>query len=295
MVKVRHSVGLRGSARAPIIRPMIATYTRFEGSIPTVYDELLGPLLFEPYAEDLALRVSALGALGAVLETAAGTGIVTRALARVLSPSAKIVATDLNEAMLKVAAAHTKAESVRFQPADAQRLPFGDEEFDAVVCQFGIMFFPDKAAGFREARRVLKAGGHLVFNVWDRLDRNDVSQAAGEAVAALFPADPPRFMERVPFGWNDADQIRRELESAGFGEIAIEQVEKTTRAPSAAVVAAGLCKGTPLRNELEARANGRLDAITSAVSETLTARYGSAPFDQRMSALVVVARAPSMG
>lgn len=269
---------------------MSSTDTRFVGSIPAIYDAILGPLLFEPYAEDLATRVRGLGSVARLLETAAGTGVVTRALSRAL-PATAIVATDLNDAMLKVASAKLPEGSVTWKQADAQALPFGDGEFDAVVCQFGLMFFPDKPAGLRQARRVLRPTGHLLFNVWDRLDRNPVSDALADSVAAQFPGDPPRFLSRGPFGWNDAEEIRQVVLAAGFRDVAIETVEKVTTVTSAASVAEGLCKGSPLRNEIEARAAERLDAITSAVAGALTARFGAAPFENRMSALVVVAKA----
>jgi ubiquinone/menaquinone biosynthesis C-methylase UbiE/uncharacterized protein YndB with AHSA1/START domain len=263
--------------------------TRFAGSIPATYDEIMGPLFFEPYAEDLTARVRDLGAITRVLETAAGTGIVTRALSRAL-PEMTVVATDLNDAMLQVASAKLPSSRVSWKQADAQALPFGDAEFDAVVCQFGLMFFPDKPAGLRQARRVLRPSGHLLFNVWDRLDRNPVSQAVGEAVATKFPDDPPAFLSRGPFSWHDAEEIRREVQAAGFSHVLVQTVEKVTIS-SARNVAEGLCKGSPLRNEIEARAPERLDAITSAVADALTKRFGAAPFENHMSALVVTARA----
>jgi ubiquinone/menaquinone biosynthesis C-methylase UbiE len=269
---------------------MSSADTRFVGSIPAIYDTMMGPLFFEPYAQDLAARVRSLPTVARVLETAAGTGIVTRALARVL-PQTAIVATDLNDAMLKVAAANHPSGSVTWKQADAQALPFGDAEFDALVCQFGLMFFPDKPAGLRQARRVLRSGGHLFFNVWDRLDRNPLSAVVGDAVSEQFPGDPPQFLSRGPFGWNDAEEIRRLVQAAGFEDVAVETVEKVTNVASALGAAQALCQGSPLRNEIEARAPERLDAITIAVADALTNRFGAAPFENHMSALVVVARA----
>ena len=266
---------------------MTTTDTQFQGSIPGIYDEYLGPLLFEPYAEDLAARLRGFDK-GVLLETAAGTGIVTRALAQVLSPDVRLVATDLNEAMLEVAARHVTATSVSWKQADAQRLPFGDAEFGVVVCQFGIMFMPDKAAAFREARRVLAPAGRFVFNVWDRLEANEVSHVVNQAVAKVFPHDPPRFFERTPFGYCDPLVIRGELEKAGFQQVAIESVEKASSVSTPDAPATGLCKGTPLRAEIEARGPGRLDEITAVASEALAARFGRS-FENRMRALVVMA------
>src|SRR3954447_10884997 len=187
----------------------------FEGSIPETYDRYLGPLLFEPYARDLAARLAAL-APARLLETAAGTGVATRALARALPAGTAIVATDLNRPMLDLAAARMETAEVTWQQADALALPFEDETFDAVACQFGAMFFPDKAAAYREARRVLRRGGRLVMSVWDRIGRNELSHVVDEAVVAQFPEDPPRFLARVPYGYHDADAIIDELRAAGF-------------------------------------------------------------------------------
>ena len=267
---------------------MSATDAAFAGSIPALYEQYLGSLLFQPYAEVMAARLNDL-TQGRVLETAAGTGIVTRALAKALPRDVEIVATDLNQAMLDLASGKLQAPNVRWQQADAQALPFDDASFDAVVCQFGVMFFPDKQAGYREALRVLKPGGRFLFNVWDSLDRNEVSRIVSEAAGKAFPNDPPRFVERVPFGYFDPDRIRGEVQQAGFENVGIDVVEKVSTAPSAREPAMGLCQGSPLRAEIEARGPDRLDDVTAQVAEALAARFGAGPVENRMSALVVTA------
>jgi len=268
---------------------MNQTDARFAGSIPEIYDRYLVPLLFEPYAADLAARFGDL-AEGVLIETAAGTGAVTRALLSSLSKSVRVAATDLNEGMLSVGASRVSDPALTWQQADAQRLPFADASADGVVCQFGVMFLPDKLAAYREARRVLRPTGRYVFNVWNRVEQNEVTLIAACAIASLFPEDPPRFIERTPFGYFDVGVIRRDLEAAGFGRIDIETIDKTSRATSAEQAAIGLCKGTPLRSEIEARDAARLDEATLAVSNALTARFGAGSFDNRMSAHVVTAQ-----
>jgi len=267
------------------------TDAKFTGSIPELYDRYLGPLLFEPYAEDLARRLSDLRR-GTLVEVAAGTGVVTEALRKALPSEVRVVATDLNEGMLNVAASRVRSEGVSFQQADAQQLPFADGSADAIVCQFGMMFVPDKGAAQREAFRVLASGGRFVFNVWDRLANNEVSQIVTRAVESLFPHDPPRFFERTPFGYFDGAAIRIELQGVGFERIEIETVELVSRAPSAEHVAIGLCQGTPLRSEIEARNPDGLAAATAAATSALQARFGTGPFENRMSALVVTAHRP---
>src|SRR5450432_1263357 len=167
--------------------------TLFAGSIPELYDSHLVPLIFEPYAVDLATRVAALEP-SRVLETAAGTGVVTRAMARALPAVVDLIATDLNQPMLDRAAGVGTQRPVQWKQADATRLPFADASFDVVACQFGVMFFPDKVGAFSEARRVLRRGGVLMFSVWDRIEENEFAHTVTTALAALFPADPPLFM-----------------------------------------------------------------------------------------------------
>ena len=270
---------------------MQATDAKFTGSIPELYERHLVPLLFEPYAEDLARRLSDLRR-GVLVEVAAGTGVVTRALRKALPSDVRIVATDLNEAMLKVAASSMSASAVTFQQADAQQLPFADGSADAIVCQFGMMFVPDKSAAQREAARVLVSGGRFAFNVWDRLANNEVSLIVTRAVESLYPQDPPRFFERTPFGYFDAVTIRAELQAAGFQRVEIDMVAQVSQAPSAEYVAIGLCQGTPLRGEIETRNPQGLAEATAAATSALQARFGSGPFENRMSALVVTAYRP---
>jgi SAM-dependent methyltransferase len=269
---------------------MVASDSVFAGSIPELYDRCLGPLLFEPYAEEIARRAAAL-APSRILETAAGTGIVTAALAGAL-PEAEIVATDLNPAMLDVAQGRTRSRLVSFQPADAQQLPFGTSEFDLVVCQFGVMFFPDRVGAYREARRVLRPGGWLLLALWDRIEANPAAAAAARAVADLFPDDPPGFLARTPYGYHDRALIETELVAAGFTLDAIETVCRESRG-AASDAAWGLCQGSPLRSEIAARAPGRLDEATEAAAAALRELCGGAEqIAMPMSALIVTARAP---
>jgi SAM-dependent methyltransferase len=223
-----------------------------------------------------------------VLEVAAGTGVLTRALCRTLPPSSAIVATDLNPAMLEEAAANGTSRPVEFRPADALALPFEDQTFDAVVCQFGVMFFPDKAQGLSELRRVLRPGGELLFNVWDRIETNELADAVTAGLAALFPGDPPKFLPRAPYGYFDRDTIAADIASAGFTAPALEVVSERSRSRNAFDPAVGFCQGSPLRGEIEAR--GDLDHATEAAAGEIRKRFGSGPIDARIQAIVVTAK-----
>jgi len=244
---------------------MATSDSAFSGSIPALYDRLLVPMLFEPWADDLAERVAA-RAPRDLLETAAGTGVVTERLARAL-PGATIVATDLNPAMLDEA--RRRAPGVTLQPADAQALPFADASFDAIACQFGVMFYPDRPAAQREARRVLRAGGHYFFSVWDRIDRNPASRAISDAVAALFPDDPPRFLERTPFGHHDTAVLAGELRDAGFERVEVASLVKPNGRITAREAAEGLCRGSPLAAEISAHGDDALDRAVAAAASAL--------------------------
>ena len=265
---------------------MASSDSAFAGSIPAIYDRCLGPMLFQPYARDLAERAAAIRP-ERVLETAAGTGIVTAALAEAL-PGAHIVATDLNPAMIDVAAERIASPRVSFQAVDAQSLPFPEESFDLVVCQFGVMFFPDRVGAYREARRVLRPDGRFIFSAWDSLEANPASKAIAEAMREVFPDDPPSFIQRTPFGYHDTGRIEADLLAAGFADISFETVVLPSRARSAREAATGMCQGSPLRAEIEARDAAKLDSAVEAATRALERLSG--PLDVEMSAHVFTAR-----
>ena len=250
---------------------------QFEVSMVGIYDRHLGPLLFQPYAAEVARRVSGLP-VRRLLETAAGTGLVTVELAYGC-PEAEIVATDINEEMLHVAKRRTASlrERMQLRQADAQALPFGDGEFDLVVCQFGIMYTPDKVQANAEARRVLRDGGRYLLVVWDRLERNPAAQGVHEAVAALFPDDPPQFLARTPFGYSDPARIEHDLLAAGFTDIGFETVALESLAGAGPEDASlGMVEGTPLRAEVEARGPGMLQRAEEAARTALSSNFPGA-------------------
>jgi ubiquinone/menaquinone biosynthesis C-methylase UbiE len=268
---------------------MVATDKVFAGSIPETYDRFLVPLIFEPYALDLAGRIAGVKPHD-VLETAAGTGVLTRALASRLPADVRIVATDLNQPMLDRAAAQQPPDRrLTWRQADALALPFEDRTFDVVACQFGAMFFPDKVQCYREARRALKPNGHFIFNVWDEISANEFADVVTQALASVFPHDPPRFMARTPHGYHDVEKIREELTAAGFANISADTVDARSKAPSPREPAIAYCQGTPLRNEIEARDASRLEDATKKAAEALERRFGGGPVDGLIRAHVITA------
>lgn len=268
---------------------MLETDKVFAGSIPENYDRYMVPLIFESFAADLARRAASFSPR-AVLETAAGTGVVTRALAPKLSRDASYLVTDLNQPMLDYAASRQGPDSrITWRQADALALPFENAAFDLVCCQFGAMFFPDRSSAYREVKRVLKRGGHFLFNVWDRIEENVFADDVTNALARLYPNDPPRFMARTPHGYHDTALIRRELEDAGFSRVVIETRAEQSRASSPRIPAVAYCQGTVLRNEIEARDPGKLEAATDYAASAIAARHGSGEVAAKIQAHVIVA------
>lgn len=266
---------------------MGGTDTIFAGSIPAIYDRYMVPLLFRPYADWAAQRVTALQPQR-ILETGAGTGVLTQALHAAI-PQAEIVATDLNQPMLDQAAQRVSGQKVTFRQADALALPFDDLSFDLVICQFGVMFFPDKVKANAEARRVLRDGGSYMLVIWDSVERNLATKVAGAAVAALFPSNSAAFYERIPFRYHDRAAIEGDLRSAGFQKIAIETVELRSRAASARDAAIALTQGTPMRSEIEQQGAHALSAATDAAAKALEQFQGPNGFEAPMSAHIVTA------
>jgi SAM-dependent methyltransferase len=268
---------------------------RFVGSIPENYDRYLGPVLFEPYARDLAARLQ-VGDGGRVLELACGTGIATRRLRERMPASARLVATDLNEPMLEIAKRRIGgAPGVEWRQADACALPFPPESFDAVVCQFGLMFVPDKPAAFREARRVLVPGGQFLFNTWDAIDRNPFARIAVATLREQVPVDPPTFYD-VPFSMHDRAAIAALLDGAGFDadDARIAGVVLEGQSPAARDLATGLIEGNPVGPSLRERGGVSTDALRDSLAAALASEMGDRPARVALRALVVSARATLM-
>lgn len=262
---------------------------KFSGSVPETYEKYLVPLIFEFYAADIAARAKACQPKR-LLEIAAGTGAVTRQLAATLAADTAIVATDLNPPMLAIAQAAGTKRPVEWKQADAMQLPFEDGAFDVIVCQFGAMFFPDKGKAFAQMRRVLRPGGTLLFNVWDKVQENHFADTVMRSLAQTFPKDPPYFMIKTPHGYFDTAQIKRDVMAGGFATPEVVTLPGVSRAPSAKHVAIAICQGTPMRAEIEARGAPGLEAATQAAEAAIAKQYGRGPIEAKMQAHVVTVR-----
>lgn len=263
---------------------MNSSTAAFVGSIPEKYEEHLGPLLFEPYAVDLVARIDTKN-IKNVLEIACGTGRVTYHLCNLLPPSLKLVVTDLNPDMISMAQAKLKDKNIEWKVADAQELPFDNESFDLVVCQFGYMFVPDKTGAFTEAYRVLRKGGRLLFNTWDKIENNGAPAVTNEVINAVFENDPPVFYQ-VPFSMHDPKEIESLLKNAGFKNIKIELVKKEGKSSSALHAAIGFVEGNPVYEEIIKKDPALVAVVREQIKKKLAQKYGDSPMICPLQAFV---------
>ena len=268
----------------------MASISSFTGNVPQNYETYLGPLFFEPYAIDLVERMRD-KQYNAVLELACGTGRVTRYLINKVAADGKLYATDLNEAMLAIAKIGVADERIVWQAVDAQNLPYDNDSFDLVVCQYGVMFFPDKPKAFKEAYRVLKQGSIFLFNTWNSLQYNAAAGLARDVLCEIFPDDPPSFFDKGPYSFFNQEEIRQLLQDAGFANITIETVTKTGTAPSAEHVINGLIDGTPASAYLAER-NVPVTEVKEKFRERLIHKYGEKDLHLPMQAFVCEAEKP---
>lgn len=260
----------------------------FVGSIPDFYDRGMGPVMFADFAADMAQRVKALEPK-LVVETAAGTGILTRALRDALPGRTKIISTDLNPPMLEVARQKfARGEPVVLQPADAVDLPFDDACCDLLVCQFGLMFFPDKEQSYRTAFRVLEEGGHYLFSVWDSHDFNPYGEVTHRVAGTFFPDNPPQFYA-LPYAFSAIDPIKDGLMAAGFSGVDISVVRLEKAVPDPELFARGMVFGNPLYDQIRGR-GGEPEAVVAAILAELRERFGSDPMVVQLQEIVFQAR-----
>lgn len=272
---------------------MTGSHSNFSGSIPAVYDACLGPLLFEFSAADLARRVAGAVSGGRILEIACGTGISTHFLRSELPSAVDIVATDVNPGMLEFAKENRgELPGVRYELADALALPYDAHTFEGIVCQFGIMFFPDIGAGLSEMLRVLRPGGFVACNVWDSLEGNRVAGVAHEMIASHFDSEPPSFLE-VPFGSCTPEPTLELFRSRGFEGMQMHVVEETVERPSAFEVARGFVEGNPGVLEIQERANAKPETIVLALADELERSFGPSPLRIPLREFVFTGHAPA--
>lgn len=246
----------------------------FAGAIPDKYDQYLGPLLFEPYALDMVSGMKKEG-VSSVLELACGTGRVTQYLPKHFGPGVSITATDLNPDMIAVATRKIK-DDIKWRPADMQELPFAADSFDLALCQYGLMFVPDKAKAIREVARVLKKGSVFHFNTWDKIENNGIPRISRQIVTEFFNGTPPNFYF-VPFSMFDPEAIKKLMLENGFSKVEISLIKKEGISNTALEAATGMIEGNPVAKEIRDKDPNAVPDVIEKVRKEIAIQYGDNP------------------
>jgi ubiquinone/menaquinone biosynthesis C-methylase UbiE len=258
---------------------------QFTAGIAEIYEKYLAPVFFISTSKDLVTHIP--GSPAKILELATGTGQVTRILVE-RYPDAKIFATDLNPGMLGVAKRIVTSENISWDIVNAEEIPYSSDEFDALICQFGIMFFPDKQKALGEAYRVLKPGGTITFNTWDKLESNHICKLADDAVKSVFKVDPPQFYH-VPFSMYDTDEMTKMMQSAGFKNIKIENRKIEGFSDSAENAVLAFTEGNPIAEQIKERDESKLPVLKAAMLDAFKKEYGNGSFNIPLSEFIVTA------
>ncbi len=262
---------------------MEQTIFPFDRTIPGIYEQYLGPYIFEPYAVYVSSRIK--GSPQQVLEIASGTGRVTWHIAERIGKSATLTATDLNPGMLNIARQQVDASNVEFREADAQELPFPDNSFDCVICQFGYMFLPERQKGFNEAWRVLRPGGQFLFVTWDKPENNITYHISHQTVLQFLKTPPPSFYGK-PYTMYDPVELQKHLADAGFTKATIEKISLQGESPSAMDVATGFVEGNAIVHEILKEGPELLETIKQAVAAKINEEVSKDPVRSELNAWV---------
>lgn len=257
----------------------------FNGSVPEVYETVLGNFIFEPFAVDIVNRISNKNAFN-VLELAAGTGRVTKHLIHAFSPNAKIVASDISLPMMEKAKLVVSSQNLTWQQVDIADIPFSEGSFDVIVCQFGVMFLQDKLRAFSEIRRVLKLGGQLLFSTWACIEENPIWKISNQVATKFFGPAPAAIQKSGPFSICNAVDAEAQLHDAGFIHTKVEKQRITSSISSASLAAKGFIHGLPLKDIIIKQNPEILSQIQEEMENSFADHFGNNPLTASFTAFV---------
>jgi len=258
------------------------------GSPAEVYEQHIVPAVFDPWTEALVEFIRPTTGISA-LDVGCGTGAMTRKLIDRVGPAGRVVGLDYDTGMIAVA--RTLEPGIEWHIADAQAMPFGDDEFDLVACHEGLQFLPDRAAGLNEMCRVMRPAGQLGLAVWRSSDLCPGHHALGQALGKWVS---PEMAKLPPFSLSDADELRALVRGVGFEDVLVEPVKKTVRFSSTSRFTESMLAGASAktREALSHLPPDNKEAFTKDVEELLAPYESEHGLEFPMEAHFVLARSP---